>query len=161
MAIIRQTLMDTVVTKLQAITYANSYSREVGTRRVYSASKLPQQIPTPCVIVLQGPERVDNRIGDRYECSLALSVAFVESYGGPEPDDEANKFLADIQKAVNGADFSFTTTNYSSGASVTTFATLLEVSNSINAGEPVEGKVYGEVQYELGYVRSIFDPEKQ
>ena len=153
--------MDAIVAKLEAITYANSYSREVGTRRVYNANKLPQQVPTPCVIVLQGSERVDNRIGDRYECSLGVSIAFVDAYAGSDPDDEANQFLADIQKAMSGADFSYSTVNYSSGATVTAFATALEQSNSLNAGEPVEGKVYGEVQYDVGYVRSIFDPEKQ
>lgn len=161
MAIIRQQIVDAIVSKLQAITYANSYNREIGTSRVYNANKLPQQIPTPAIVVLQGQEQASNKVGDRYECTLRISLAFIDAYSGSDPDTEANEFLADIQKAMSGAEISITTTNYSSGASVTTFAQILEQASMLNAGEPVRGKVYGEVHYNVIYQRSIFDPNKQ
>jgi TRAP-type mannitol/chloroaromatic compound transport system permease large subunit len=75
MASIRQEIINAVTAKLQSITYANSYNREIGSGRVYNANKLPQQIPTPAIIFLQGQENADNSVGDRYECSIALSIA--------------------------------------------------------------------------------------
>ena len=161
MAIIRQQIVDSITAKLQAITYANSYNREVGTGRVYNANKLPQQIPTPSIIVLQGQENANNSVGDRYECSISISIAFIDSYSGSDPDVEANEFLADIQKAMSGAELTITTTNYSTGASATTFAQILERGSALNAGDPVRGKIYGEVHYNVQYQRSIFDPSKQ
>jgi hypothetical protein len=161
MASIRQEIINAVTAKLQSITYANSYNREIGSGRVYNANKLPQQIPTPAIIFLQGQENADNSVGDRYECSIALSIAFIDAYSGSDPDTEANEFLADIQKAMSGAELTITTTNYSTGAAVTTFAQILERGSTLNAGDPVRGRIYGEVHYNVQYQRSIFDPSKQ
>lgn len=161
MAIIRQEIVNAVTARLQSITYANSYNREVGKGRVYNANKLPQQIPTPAIIFLQGQENADNSVGDRYACSISLSIAFIDAYSGDDPDVEANEFLADIQKAMAGAEISFSTVNYSSGVAVTTLAQILERGSALNAGDPVRGKIYGEVHYNVQYQRSIFDPSMQ
>lgn len=161
MGIIRQGIVNSITSKLEQITYANSYNREVGKGRVYNANKLPQQIPTPSIIVLQGQENASNSVGDRYECSLSISIAFIDAYSGSDPDVEANEFLADIQKAMSGAQLTITTTNYSTGTAATTFAQILERGSALNAGDPVRGKIYGEVHYNVQYQRSIFDPSKQ
>jgi hypothetical protein len=161
MAIIRQQIMDAVYSRMQSITYANGFNREVGNNRVYNANHMPQNLPTPAVVLLQGPESVDNRIGDRYQCSLVVTIGFVDTFAGRDSDAEANEFLADIQKALSSPEISYTTTNYSSGASVTTTATILEIINSLNSGDLMKGRVHGELDVAVGYVRSIFDPQKQ
>ena len=152
--------MDVVESRMQNITYANGYNREVGSGRVYNANRLPQNLPTPSVAILQGPESVNNNVGDRYECILGITVGFVDAYAGRDPDVEANEFLADIQKAFLSADISYTTTIHGTSNTTTSIAAILEVANSLNAGDPMDGKVFGEVSFEIQYWRSLYDPQK-
>lgn len=159
MAIMRQQIIDTILARLRTITLANSYSREVGSKRVFNAKRLPQQLPTPAVILLQGDEMVSNRVGDRYECTLPVTIGFVDAYAGADPDAEAVEFLADVQRAI-GVEFTVATTRYSDGAASSPTVRMREVGNAVNAGDPLEGKIFGEVQVEVIYQRSIYDPAK-
>ncbi len=159
MALIRQQVIDALVARLGAITLAGGYSREVGAKRVHHARRLPQQLATPAVVLLQGDEGVSSRVGDRYECSLPISIGFVDAYAGATPDVEALEFLADVQRAMQ-VEISLTVTRYSDAAAVPHVVRMLEVGNSINAGDPIDGKIYGEAQYEVIYQRSIHDPAK-
>lgn len=160
MAIIRQQIMDALKLRMQGITYANGYSREVGSKRVYNANKLPQNLPTPSIVILQGPEQVSNNVGDRYECILGVTIGFVDAYAGRDPDIEANEFLADIQTAFTNPDLAFTTTAVGSADSVGSSASILEIANVLNSGDPMDGKVFGEATFEIQYWRSIFTPQK-
>ena len=96
MAIIRQQVIDALELKLQAITFANGYSREVGTRRVYTARRLPQSLPTPAVILYQEAELVEPNLQERYDCALPISIAFIDTYGGRDPDVEAIEFASEV-----------------------------------------------------------------
>lgn len=158
MAIVRQQVVDALEAKLQAITYANGYSREVGTRRVYTARRLPQSLPTPAIILYQLAEMVEPNLQERYECALPVSIAFIDTYGGRDPDVEAIEFASEIQKAM-GVEFNLTCTSYVSGTTDQQVR-LQETGNFINAGEPIEGKVYGQIDYDVNYLRHMRDPEK-
>jgi hypothetical protein len=158
MALIRQQVLDAIETKLEAITKSNGYSRNVGSSRVFEARKAPQQLPTPSILILQGDEFVDNSIGDRYVCTLPISIGFVDAYSGQEPDAEAMEFMADIQKAM-GAEFALTVTMYSGGTGSLTVQ-MLEEGNAINSADALPGRIYGDVEYRVVYNRNILDPSK-
>lgn len=158
MALIRQQVLDTISAKLALITRANGYTRNVGPSRVYEAKKAPQQLPTPAVLILQADELVDNSIGDRYVCTLPISVGFVDAYSGPDPDKEAVEFLADIQRAM-GAEFALTVDMYSGGTGTLTVQ-MLEDGNAVNSAEALPGRIYGDVEYRVVYNRHILDPSK-
>lgn len=150
--------MDAIEAKLENITRANGYNRNVGKSRVFEAKKAPQQLPTPSILILQGDEIVTNSIGDRYVCYLPISVAFVDAYSGKEPDAEAMEFMADVQKAM-GAEFEITVSMYSGGTGQLTIQ-MLEEGNAINAADVLPGRVYGDVEYRITYNRNILDPSK-
>jgi len=152
--------MDEVESRMKGITYANDYTREVGASRVFNANRLPQNLPTPSIVILQGAESVTANVGDRYECILSVSIGFVDAYAGKDPDVEANEFLADVQTAFTNGDIVFSTTSAATSATVSSAASILEVSNSLNAGEPMDGKVFGEITYEIQYYRAVTDPRK-
>ena len=158
MALIRQQVLDAIEGKLELITKANGYTRNVGTTRVFEARKAPQQLPTPSLLILQGEEIVTNNLGDRYVCELPLSVGFVDSYSGPEPDEEAIEFMGDVQLAM-GAEFTLTVTMYSGGTADMTVQ-MLEEGNAINSADALPGKVYGDIEYRVTYNRNILDPSK-
>ena len=158
MAIVRQQVIDAIEEKLQAITFANGYSREVGTRRVYTARRLPQSLPTPAIILYQLAELVQPNLQERYECALPLSIAFIDTYGGRDPDVEAIEFASEIQKAM-GVEFIISCTSYVSGT-IDQTVRMEETGNFINAGEPLDGKIYGQIDYDVNYVRHMLDTEK-
>jgi len=158
MALIRQQVLDAIEAKLEAITRANGYTRTVGPTRVFEARKAPQQLPTPSILILQGEEIVENSIGDRYVCTLPISIGFVDAYSGQEPDAEAIEFMADIQKAM-GAEFALSVTMYSGGSGDLTVQ-MLEDGNAINSADALPGRIYGDVEYRVIYNRHVLDPSK-
>lgn len=162
---IRQKLFEAVISRLQRITYDNGFDREVGTRGVFNARKLPQSIPTPAVVVIRGIEEVKMIGSNRFSCTLPIVCDFVDVYNGGDPDDEADDFLAEIEEAV----MSDSTTGVIefemsvpavSGGTVAMIARISEVTNAVNFGDPMEGKVYGRCEFEVSYERSIRDPAK-
>lgn len=158
MAIIRQQVIDALEIKLQAITFANGYTREVGTRRVYTARRLPQSLPTPAVILYQEAELTEPNMQERYDCALPISIAFIDTYGGRDPDVEAIEFTSEVQKAM-GAEFHLACELYT-GGTTSQQVRMQETGNFINAGEPIDGKIYGQIDYDVSYVRHMLDATK-
>ena len=162
---IRQKLFEAVIARLQRITYDNGYDRDVGTRGVYNARKLPQSIPTPAIVVLRGIEEVEILGSNRFRCTLPVVCDFVDAYNGGDPDDEADDFLAEIEEAVmsdatTGVIEFEMTVPASSGGTTSMIARIREKSNVVNFGDPLEGKVYGRCEFEVEYERSLRDPAK-
>jgi hypothetical protein len=162
---IRQKIFEAIIARLQTITLDNGYDRDVGTRGVYNARKLPQSIPTPAVIVIRGIEEVEILGSNRFRCTLPVVCDFVDGYNGGDPDDEADDFLAEIEEAVmsdatTGVIEFEMTVPASSGGTTSMIARLREVSNVVNFGDPLEGRVYGRCEFEVEYERSLRDPAK-
>lgn len=162
---IRQKLFEAVIQRLQRITYDNGFDRDVGVRGVYNVRKLPQSIPTPAVVVMRGIEDVEMIGNGRFQCTLPIVCDFVDIYNGGDPDDEADDFLAEVEEAV----MSDATTGViefelavpaQNGSTANIIARIKEVSNAVNFGDPLEGKVYGRCEFEIMYERSLKDPAK-
>lgn len=157
---IRQKIVDAIVAKLADIRVKNGYTRDVGPKRVYSASKLPSQIPTPAIVLHQGNEMVATTNIDKYEVDLPIHIGFVDSYSGKEPDEEANIFLGEIQLALTGYEITVQANDYRSGSSYDVVARILETANGINNSDAIRGKCFGEISLIVKYSRSIYDPSK-
>ena len=102
---------------------------------------------------------------NRFRCTLPVVCDFVDGYNGGDPDDEADDFLAEIEESV----MSDATTGViefemsvpaSSGGTTSMIARIREVSNVVNFGDPLEGRVYGRCEFEVEYERSLRDPAK-
>lgn len=159
MASVRQGAVDSIISKLSNITTANGYSFDVGSDRVYRQADNPEMMPTPAIIVVQGPESIQNEYSDLYECSLELIVGFVDNYNGTDPEGQANLFIADIQKAM-GVQFEIAATGYGSTEVGTTTIQLKEEENSLVVSDALPGYILGQVVYELRYRRHTLDPNK-
>lgn len=161
MPIIRDTVMDAFRARLQGITIANGYSREVGATRVFPKKAQPLTIPTPGIVVMQAEELMEE-YGSGYRRTLKVMLVFVDSYGGNDPDGEASEFLADIQRAVmQDQGIMSITVGKSSGGTGPSKVTIREKQNVLNGYGPENAKVYGDVTYELDYRTSIHDPSVQ
>jgi hypothetical protein len=162
---IRQKIFEAVISRLQRITYDNGYDRDVGVRGVYNVRKMPQSIPTPAVVVMRGIEEVELIGNGRFTCTLPIVCDFVDVYNGGDPDDEADDFLAEVEEAVMSdattgvIEFELTVPT-ASGGTGTMIARVKEVSNAVNFGDPLEGKVYGRCEFEVSYERSQRDPAR-
>ena len=157
MALIRQQIMDAIFVRLRSITIANGYTRDVGERRVYHESELPENVPPPAILVLEGDERVSFDSTENYRCTIPLQVAFIARVKGQEAGDEvARSFMAEVQRAM-GNEFEITTTGYSSGASITLTVNLYETGNSYVCDEQT---AEGDVSYSVEYSRHLKDPNK-
>ena len=123
MALIRQQIMDAIFVRLRSITIANGYTRDVGERRVYHESELPENVPPPAILVLEGDERVSFDSTENYRCTIPLQVAFIARVKGQEAGDEvARAFMAEVQRAM-GNEFEITTTGYSRRFTIATLPT--------------------------------------
>lgn len=161
MAIIRDLVMSAFKARLQGITIDGGYSREVGSSRVFPKKSQPLAIPTPGIVMVQAEELMEE-YGSGYRRFLKVMLVFVDSYGGSDPDGEASQFLADIQKAVmQDSGIMSITVDKASGGSGPSKVTIREKQNVLNGYGPENGKVYGDVTYELDYRTSIHDPSVQ
>jgi hypothetical protein len=158
MASVRQTIVEALAAKLEAITTANGYNFEVGSDRVFRSAENPTMIPTPAVVLIQGEENIEQNYNNLYACTLEIVVGFVDNYSGSDPETQANLFLADIQKAM-GVEFCIAITN-SAGAASETTVIMLEEGNTITISEALPGFLIGQVNYEVQYRRNMLDPNK-
>ena len=158
MASVRQTIVEALAAKLEAITTANGYNFEVGSDRVFRSAETPTMIPTPAVVLIQGEENIEQNYNNLYQCTLEIVVGFVDNYSGSDPETQANLFLADIQKAM-GVEFCIDITN-SAGAASETTVIMLEEGNTITISEALPGFLIGQVNYEVQYRRNMLDPNK-
>jgi len=67
MASVRQTIVEALAAKLEAITTANGYNFEVGSDRVFRSAENPTMIPTPAVVLIQGEENIEQNYNNLYE----------------------------------------------------------------------------------------------
>jgi hypothetical protein len=149
--------MDTIRTRLEGITIANGFSRNIGAQRVHEIQSMPTEVPPPGIILVQGDEMVDNRVGDRYACTLELMVGFVDKIKTKEPNEEANIFLAEIQK-VMAIEISFSCPVYPLGSVQPGTAQAKEIGNSMNISTAVPGMYLGQIVYDVMYRRNVHDP---
>lgn len=154
---VRQLAIDEIKNRLSSITVDNGYNKEVGADRVFAFKDSPNSMPTPCVILMQGDEEIQKEYSRLYECYLELFVGFAETFSGEDPEEEAVKFMADIQKAM-GIEFEVTATDYSSGNPTSTTIQLKEVGSMVNVSESLPGLLLGQVIYYVRYRRRIEDP---
>lgn len=154
---VRKLAVDVIRERLGDITIDNGYSKDVGPERVFAFKDSPNSMPTPCVMIMQGDEEIEKEYSRMYECYLEIYVGFAETFSGEDPDEEAVKFISDIQKAM-GIEFEVTAKDYSSGNPTSTTIQLKEVGSMVNVSESLPGLLIGQVIYVLRYRRRIEDP---
>lgn len=159
MSSIRKSAVDKIADNLGLITTANGYNFDVGSERIYRQADSPELMPTPSIIVMQGPETIENEYSDLYECGLEIIVGFVDNYNGIDPEGEANLFLADIQKAI-GQQFTIAATRYGQSDVGTTTIQIKEEENAIMISNSLPGYIIGQISYEMRYRRHILDPNR-
>ena len=164
MASIRDQIVDRIVEKLATVTLANGYSFDVGSDRVHRARAVVSQLPTPCIVVAQGPEHVTNKVGDRDQRRLVLDVIFATRDAGGDPDGQACTFMRDVQTALGGCraatDDSLLTIDLIGGGTSTYQFILTEVQNEVNYGDVVPDLVYGAITFVAEYKSHLLDPSK-
>lgn len=157
---VRQTVINALVVKLQAIKYSNGYGREILNDNVKVTRVAPSGVNPPAIFLIQGDETVNPiSMNQMYECELGIGIGFMDQYNGDAPEDEALSFMADIQKAM-GTEFSITCTSNSTGSSSTQIVNMFETGNSLNISESLVGWILGQVGYSVRYRRYWLDPNK-
>lgn len=134
---VRQLAIDVIRQRLGEITTDNGYSKDVGPERVFVFKDSPNSMPTPCVIIMQGDEEIEKEYSRLYECYLEVFIGFAESYSGEDPDEEAVKFISDIQKAM-GIEFEVTASSYGTAEPTLTTVQLKEIGSMINVSESLQ-----------------------
>jgi len=156
---VRQIGIDSVVLMLSEITTANSYSRDVGRDRIFTQATDPSSMPQPGIIVMQGEEEITDNYSNLYECSLEVMIGFVDTWHGESPEKEANKFLADIQKAITATGIEFTANvTDSQGQTISNTYQFLEKNNAIDISDTLPGYIMGQITYEMRYRRQMNNP---
>lgn len=156
---VRQIGVDAVVLVLSNITTANSYSRDVGSERIFTQATDPAAMPQPGIIVMQGEEEITGNYSNIYECRLELMIGFVDTWHGEYPEKEANKFMADIQKAIASTGIEFTASvEDSSGQTIQNTYQLIEKNNAIDISDTLPGFILGQITYEMLYRRQMTNP---
>jgi len=140
--------MSTIKTRLETITTANGYSRDV--RFVErTMAPLPDTISTPAIYVYEGDETKDTNSFGKLAGTLRVMVVYLEE-DYTDPRTTANQMLADVTKAV-GTDITLTGAN-----SIQTLANLYERGNEVvidpnNANLIVAGVDFDAIyEHELG-----------
>ncbi len=157
MASVRRTAIEYIRARLASISTATGYTRDVGDMRVIEVSAFPTEVPPGSIILVDGDEIVDNRIGERFECSLEVLVGFVDTVRTSNPKAEANVFLAEIQKVME-IEFTIQCPIYPLGSVQPGTIVCKEIGNSLNISSAIPGSYIGQIVYDMKYRRNIHDP---
>jgi len=157
---VRQAVVDKLRTLLSAIV-SPTYLFNVGPTRVHMKEVINATTACPALMVVQRTEAIQwASVGRHLERTLAVQVGFLAEYNGPDPDETAVAFMAEIERAVGFQHF-ITVTDYDTGLVTAQHPIAFYVrGNAINVGEPLEGRVYGQIDYEVQYFTSVLDPRK-
>ena len=160
---IRTTVVDKVVSLLGAIdrnTSGSEYNFTVPASRIFAKEISMAKAPTPALAVIQRVERpFPASIGFHKRRVLLVNVGFVFAYGGQDPDGEASKMIADIQRAI-GENHVLSVTDGNDDSTTSIHLLCREIGSAMNVAEPIRNRVYGQVDYELEYHTRRLDPRK-
>ena len=157
---VRQTVIDSIVSKLEMIKYANGYTREVLDSNIKVTRVAPSGLTSPALFIIQGDEDVNPiSMNQTFECTLEIGVGFLDQWNGDDPDGEALKFLSDVQRAM-GADFSIVCTSNATGGPSSQIVNMFETGNSLNVSDSLAGWILGQVGYSVRYRRHWLYPDK-
>lgn len=159
----------TVITRymqglLKAIAGPPDYTFDVKSR-VYLRDKINAQVDIPSISVLQRTERASPGTSRHRKRELYVNVGFIFGYDnrGESPDDRAVLFIADIQRAM-GYEHElsvFTKLNDEANAGKAKGLFIFdEIGSALNTGDPISGRVYGQVDYIVAYETSWHDPTR-
>lgn len=164
MASIRDKIVDRIVEKLETITLANGYTFDVGEGRVHRARSYAPHLTPPCIVLAQGPEQVENKVGDRDRRKLVLDLVFVANNAAGDVDGQACTFMRDIQTALGGIRAAGTdsqiTVDLVGGGTDTYQFILTEVANEVNFSDVLPDLIYGGITYLVEYRSAITDSGK-
>ena len=158
-ASIREQIIGAVRDRLAAITEAAGYSRTVLPDNVTDYLQMTEDCPTPACGVHDAQETINPKTTNgRYERTLRFSIVFVDEYAADEPGAEARSFLADIQKAMR-RDLALTVALASPAVGTGAITVqLAERASLLNGGPPLDGRIYGQVDYWATYFTNDRDP---
>lgn len=160
---IRTTVVNKVTSLLGAIdrnTSGSEYNFTIPASRIFAKEISMAKAPTPALAVIQRVERpLQASIGFHMRRVLLVNVGFVFAYNGQDPDEEAIKMVSDIQRAI-GRNHVISVTDGNDDSTTQIHLVCREIGSAINVSEPIRGKVYGQVDYELEYHTRLRDPRK-
>ena len=159
MASVRQKIIDVLIGRLEGITKAAGYSRNVGKGRVKTSGDISGSLPTPSVVLLQADEEISKQYSDRYECKLSVDILFMDTGIYSDSAAEAVEFMADIQKAMQ-VEFTIQAKRYPDPTIVSGMANMFEVGSAIEVSDATPALIVGRVSYDITYRRSIYDPNQ-
>jgi hypothetical protein len=162
---VRKTVMDSVQAFLQGITVANGYVFDLLPEHVYLRDIIGPDAEVPAVCIVQRQELPEEASiqgafgsGGLRNRVLSFTVGFVDAYSQDDPDAHAVAFMADIQRAIP---YTWTVAVTRADNSVVNYPVWAEEkANAINIGPPLEGRVYGQVDYEVHYRTMTSDPRR-
>ena len=156
---IRSTVMAKLRELLSGVTVKHLYTYDVGPKRVFMRDLIGPNVEVPALFIVQRTERVMMRSVQRHKDRILLvNVGFCAQYGGPDPDQAAGLFIADIQSAIPyTADIGVHVLEQPETL-VQDQVTFTEIGNAINIGEPIPDRIYGQVDFSVKYSTSHNDP---
>lgn len=156
---VRTVVVNKVQSLLSLITVKNGYAFNVGASRVFLRDIIGPNTEVPALFVVQRTESASMlSIQRSTRRVLSIQVGFLAAYNGPDPDEQAVQFMADIQRAIGYAHEIEVATKEDPNTSVFLPIAIEEAGSAINVAEPIQGRVYGQVDYMIRYHTSHLDP---
>jgi hypothetical protein len=151
-----------VVTKLQSllsqITTKNGYTFNVGPNRVFLRDIIGPNVEIPALFLVQRTESASMMSVQRHvRRTLAVQVGFLAAYNGPYPDEYAVQFMSDIQRAVGYEHMIDVQTIEDPTVTVQLPIAIEETGTAVNIAEPMQGRIFGQVDYSIRYHTSHLD----
>lgn len=155
---IRNVVMNKFQALLSQITVKNGYTFNVGPTRVFMRDIIGPNVEVPALFIVQRTESASMMSVQRHTRRvLSVQVGFLASYNGPNPDEYAVQFISDIQRAVGYTHEITVQTIEDPSTSVQLPIAIEEMGTGINIAEPMQGRVFGQVDYTIRYHTSHLD----
>jgi len=158
---IRQTVIQKAAALLAAIV-PPEYPIDIGPTRVHTRDILIELVEPPALAIVQRTESVKSTdVNSIFLRSLMFNVGFVDRYAGPNPDEHALMIIACIERAM-AFQFDIAVTPMGADPPPTILAPIAFYlqGSAINVGEPRDGRVFGQVDYQVEYATNRRDPRR-
>lgn len=156
---VRTVVVNKFQSLLSEITTKNGYTFNVGPNRVFMRDIIGPNVEIPALFLVQRTESASMLSVQRHvRRILSVQVGFLAAYNGPNPDEYAVQFMADIQRAVGYTHMIDVQTVEDPNVTVQLPIAIEEMGSGINIAEPLQGRVFGQVDYSIKYHTSHLDP---
>lgn len=85
------------------ITIANGFATDIGARVFRGKRRLAEE-DTPCVVLFEGADRIDDRSTKHVKVSQRYSLEGHDACDPDNPNDRAHEMIADMKRAIFSGD---------------------------------------------------------